>query len=56
MLGGVVGLLVASLLDAVTDNGGLTTLGDKALVRARDKLKELEQDTRFKPVGCGTDN
>jgi DNA repair exonuclease SbcCD ATPase subunit len=40
---------VASLLDAVADNGGLATLGDKALVRARDKLKELEQDTRFKP-------
>jgi DNA repair exonuclease SbcCD ATPase subunit len=40
---------VASLLDAVADNGGLATLGDKALMRARDKLKELEQDTRFKP-------
>ena len=40
---------VAALLDAVADNGGLATLGDKALTRARDKLKELEQDTRFKP-------
>jgi DNA repair exonuclease SbcCD ATPase subunit len=40
---------VAALLDAVADNGGLATLGDKALGRARDKLKELEQDTRFKP-------
>jgi DNA repair exonuclease SbcCD ATPase subunit len=40
---------VAALLDAVSDNGTLSTLGDKALTRARDKLKELEQDTRFKP-------
>jgi DNA repair exonuclease SbcCD ATPase subunit len=40
---------VSGLLDAVTDNGELATLGDKALTRARDKLKELEQDTRFKP-------
>jgi DNA repair exonuclease SbcCD ATPase subunit len=40
---------VAALLDAVADNGQLSTLGDKALARARDKLKELEQDNRFKP-------
>jgi DNA repair exonuclease SbcCD ATPase subunit len=40
---------VSGLLDAVSNNGGLATLGDKALTRARDKLKELEQDTRFKP-------
>jgi chromosome segregation ATPase len=40
---------VASLLDAVADNGSLATLGDTALKRARDKLKNLEQDTRFKP-------
>jgi DNA repair exonuclease SbcCD ATPase subunit len=40
---------VSGLLDAVTDNGGLATLGDKALARARDKLKQLEQDTRYKP-------
>ena len=40
---------VAGLLDAVADNGGLATLGDKALTRARNKLRELEQDTRFKP-------
>jgi DNA repair exonuclease SbcCD ATPase subunit len=40
---------VSGLLDAVADNGSLGTLGDKALTRARDKLKELEQDTRFKP-------
>jgi DNA repair exonuclease SbcCD ATPase subunit len=40
---------VAALLDTVTNNGALATLGDKALGRARDKFKELEQDTRFKP-------
>jgi chromosome segregation ATPase len=40
---------VAGLLDAVADNGALATLGDKALGRAREKLKELEQDNRFKP-------
>jgi DNA repair exonuclease SbcCD ATPase subunit len=40
---------VSGLLDAVADNGGLATLGDKALTRARNKLRELEQDTRFKP-------
>ena len=40
---------VAALLDSVADNGGLATLGDKALARARDKLKDLEQDNRFKP-------
>jgi DNA repair exonuclease SbcCD ATPase subunit len=40
---------VSGLLGAVTDNGELATLGGKALTRARDKLKELEQDTRFKP-------
>ncbi len=40
---------VAALLDAVADNGTLATLGDKALARARDKLKDLELDTRFKP-------
>jgi hypothetical protein len=40
---------VGSLLDLVADNGALDKLGDKALSRARDKLKELEQDNRFKP-------
>jgi DNA repair exonuclease SbcCD ATPase subunit len=40
---------VGALLDAVADNGGVSMLGDKALGRARDKLKELEHDTRFKP-------
>jgi DNA repair exonuclease SbcCD ATPase subunit len=40
---------VAGLLDSVADNGAIATLGDKALARARDKLRLLEQDTRFKP-------
>jgi chromosome segregation ATPase len=40
---------VAGLLDAVTDNGSLATLGDTALKRATDKVKNLAQDTRFKP-------
>jgi DNA repair exonuclease SbcCD ATPase subunit len=40
---------VSGLLDAVADNGNLAMLGDKALTRARNKLRELEQDTRFKP-------
>jgi len=40
---------VGSLLALVADNGALDKLGDKALSRARDKLKELEQDDRFKP-------
>jgi methyl-accepting chemotaxis protein len=39
---------VSSLLAVVADNGTLDKLGDKALSRARDKLKELEQDSRFK--------
>jgi DNA repair exonuclease SbcCD ATPase subunit len=42
--------MVGSLLDLVADNGALDKLGDKALSRARDKLKELEQDNRFKPA------
>jgi DNA repair exonuclease SbcCD ATPase subunit len=40
---------VSGLLDAVADNGSLAMLGDKAQTRARNKLRELEQDTRFKP-------
>ena len=39
---------VGSMLAVVADNGALDKLGDKALSRARDKLKELEQDNRFK--------
>jgi chromosome segregation ATPase len=40
---------VGALLNAVADNGSLSKLGDAALARARDKLKDLEHDTRFKP-------
>jgi DNA repair exonuclease SbcCD ATPase subunit len=43
-----IGIGRAGLLDAVADNGSLAMLGDKALTRARNKLRELEQDTRFK--------
>lgn len=39
---------VGAMLAVVADNGTLEKLGDKALSRARDKLKELEQDNRFK--------
>jgi DNA repair exonuclease SbcCD ATPase subunit len=39
---------VGSLLAVVADGGTLDKLGDTALSRARDKLKELERDNRFK--------
>jgi len=39
---------VGAMLAVVADNGTLEKLGDKALSRARDKLKQLEQDNRFK--------
>jgi chromosome segregation ATPase len=39
---------VGSLLAVVADGGTLDKLGDTALFRARDKLKDLEQDNRFK--------
>jgi len=39
---------VSSLLAVVADGGTLDKLGDTALSRARDKLKELERDNRFK--------
>jgi len=38
---------VSGLLGAVADNGVVSQLGAKALKRVRDKLKMLEQDTRF---------
>jgi DNA repair exonuclease SbcCD ATPase subunit len=41
--------VVADLLGRVSDNGDLARLGAKALEHARDKLKALESDTRFKP-------
>jgi DNA repair exonuclease SbcCD ATPase subunit len=40
---------VGKLLGAVADNGTVWSLGAKALRRADDKLKALEQETRFKP-------
>lgn len=41
--------VVADLLGRVSDNGELARLGAKALDQSRNKLKALEQDTRFKP-------
>jgi DNA repair exonuclease SbcCD ATPase subunit len=40
---------VGRLLGAVADNGMVWSLGVKALSRAEDKLKSLEQETRYKP-------
>jgi len=40
---------VSALLGAVADNGPVSQLGVKALAHINDKLKELQQDTRFKP-------
>jgi DNA repair exonuclease SbcCD ATPase subunit len=39
---------VGKLLAAVADNGAVWSLGTKALRRADDKLKSLEQETRYK--------
>lgn len=40
---------VATLLGAVADNGTVVELGNKALKRAEDKLRALDQETRYKP-------
>jgi DNA repair exonuclease SbcCD ATPase subunit len=40
---------VGALLGAVADNGTVWNLGARALKRAEEKLKSLEQETRFKP-------
>src|SRR5882724_4737741 len=40
---------VGTLLGAVADNGTVSSLGAKALTRAEEKLKALEQETRYKP-------
>jgi DNA repair exonuclease SbcCD ATPase subunit len=40
---------VGRLLAAVADNGTVWSLGVKALSHADDKLKSLEQETRYKP-------
>jgi DNA repair exonuclease SbcCD ATPase subunit len=41
--------LVGSALGAVSDNGTVSQLGTRALEHAREKLRMLEQDTRFRP-------
>jgi DNA repair exonuclease SbcCD ATPase subunit len=41
--------LVGAALGAVSDNGVVSQLGAKALNHARDKMRTLEQETRFKP-------
>jgi chromosome segregation ATPase len=40
---------VSTLLGAVADNGPVSQLGAKALDHIHQKLKELSQDTRFRP-------
>lgn len=40
---------VSRLLGAVSDNGPVSQLGIKALNHVHDKLKQLSQNTRFKP-------
>jgi len=39
--------MVGSLLGAVSDNGAVSEIGAKALAHARDKVKALENETRF---------
>jgi DNA repair exonuclease SbcCD ATPase subunit len=41
--------LVGTALGAVSDNGSVSQLGARALTHAREKLRMLEQDTRFRP-------
>jgi DNA repair exonuclease SbcCD ATPase subunit len=41
--------LVGTALGAVSDNGPVSQLGTRALNHAREKLRMLEQDTRFRP-------
>src|SRR5512144_857631 len=40
---------VSTLLGTVVDNGDLARLGNAALTRSQEKLRALEQETRFKP-------
>ena len=40
---------VGALLGAVADNGTVWNLGARALRRAEEKLRSLEQETRFRP-------
>ena len=41
--------LVGAALGAVSDNGVVSQLGAKALNHSRDKMRLIEQETRFKP-------
>lgn len=41
--------IVGAALGAVSDNGAISELGNKALAHARNKLRALEADNRFKP-------
>src|SRR5262245_25793957 len=41
--------IVGAALGAVSDNGAVSQLGTQALNHARNKLRALEQETRFKP-------
>jgi chromosome segregation ATPase len=41
--------LVATALGAVSDNGAVSQLGQRALAHTREKLRALEQDNRFRP-------
>jgi DNA repair exonuclease SbcCD ATPase subunit len=41
--------LVGAALGAVSDNGVVSQLGAKALNHAREKMRAIEQETRFKP-------
>jgi DNA repair exonuclease SbcCD ATPase subunit len=41
--------LVGTALGAVSDNGTVSQLGARALAHAREKMRMLEQDTRFRP-------
>jgi DNA repair exonuclease SbcCD ATPase subunit len=41
--------IVGNALGSVSDNGGVSQLGQKALAHAREKLRALEQDSRFRP-------
>jgi DNA repair exonuclease SbcCD ATPase subunit len=40
---------VGTLLGAVADNGAVFGLGAKALAHAEEKIKSLEQETRYRP-------
>jgi hypothetical protein len=41
--------VIANALGAVADNGAAAQLGEKALKYARDKQRQLESETKFKP-------